>query len=90
MMDTEDSDWKDMDFGMDFSDEQHPHDTVYSPVHVSIDPSTFVSLIQNAQVIKSGTWDEIGNWITDNWSDLNGQYQIAANGAVLHQFTLAS
>jgi hypothetical protein len=86
----DDLDELDFDTGMDFSDEQHPINTVYSPVHASIDPKSYVALVQNASIIQSGTWEEVSNWIEDNWKDLSGQYHIAQDGAVLHTFTLAS
>lgn len=90
MNDDLDLDELDFNMGLDYSDEQHPVNTVYSPVHATIDPSSYVSLIQNAQAIKSGTWEEVSNWIEDNWASLSGHYQIGQNGAVIHSFTLAT
>lgn len=62
----------------------------FNPAGVHISDDTIVDVIQNAQVIKSGRWDNIVLWINDNYNKLNGQYDIAHQGAVLYTVKLAN
>lgn len=85
-------DEEEFDFsGFDFSDQEDndPADLVFFPSHLSISPSTFVDLVHNSQIIISGEWQDVSKHIADNWSDLNGTYEIATGGQVLHSFSVA-
>lgn len=62
---------------------------MFNPVHVSIAPETFVDLVKDARIIKSGSWEEIIDWINDNWVKLNGKYDVSKQGAVLHSITVS-
>lgn len=62
----------------------------YNPVGVNIDPDTNVDLVRDAQVIRTGTWEEIVTWINDNFHSLNGKFDVSRGGAVLHTITLSS
>jgi len=65
-------------------------DFLYNPVGVHIDPETRVDVIQNAQVIKTDSWENIVAWINDNFNKLSGKFDISHQGAVLHTITLSS
>ncbi len=86
---TDDSDF---DFsGFDFSDEVNddPVDRIFFPSQLTISDESFVDLVTNSQIIKSGKWKEVHQYITDNWSNFNGTYSIAQSGQVLHTFRVA-
>jgi hypothetical protein len=83
---------EDLDLGVfDFSDEEEsdPADRVFFPSQLTISPTSYVDLITNSQIIKSGQWSEIHKYIADNWSELNGTYTISEGGMPLHTFRVA-
>jgi hypothetical protein len=86
--DPTDDDWNFS--GMDYSDEQHPMDTVYNPVQVvGLGEESVVSLVSNGQVVQHGLWKDVSAWIQDHWDELSGVYQLVSNGATVHEIKLA-
>ena len=82
---TNELDFSDMNMDLDDYD-----DLMYNPLHVDIPDDTYVDLIKDTQIIKSGEWKEINKWITDNFDDLSGTFEIAKGGSILFKFTLSS
>ena len=90
-MESPDDDSLMFDFSdMNFSDmNNNEFELQFNPIHVQIDDSTIVDLIQNGMVIQSKPWGELIMWINDNFDLMNGIFKIAHMGSVLHTFSVS-
>lgn len=72
------------DFGFDDFD-----DLMFNPVHVRIHDDAMVSLVKDGAVLQHDKWENIIDWINENWNTLTGRYMVAERGMVIHEFTIA-
>lgn len=61
----------------------------FNPSHVRIDPEVMVDLVRDGQILRTASWEDIIQWINDNYRKLNGKFDVSRGGAVLHTITLS-
>ena len=59
------------------------------PSHVNIDPTTEVTLVKNNRTIHNASWEDMINWIRNNFDNMSGTYRILYQDQELHSFRIA-
>lgn len=83
----DEKDFVEMEIGETIADLED-NEIFFNPSHVEIEGDYPVNLMLDGDVVSSGTWDEVVDYVAHHWDELQGKYYITKQdtGANVYDF----